>query len=318
MKALFFADYGKESMDRVRALGIEPYYIDEFALGKNGVEYDGAHNDAEIIVGFNPFPNVDIDQFDNLKFIQLVSVGFNHVPKDKIESKGILLCNNVGTTRFPISEWVVTQLLNICKDTRRFYDMQKAKHWENYENILEVARKKVTFLGAGNIAVETARKLKAFDAETTALNINEDPVENMDRVVHIDRINEILPDSDIVISCLPATADTFHMMNAERLGLMKKGSILINISRGTVIDESALIPLVKAGKFRGVALDVFEKEPLPKESELWELPGVIVTPHNAIFSDLYYSRVFDMVYENLRRYLAGEKTLNIVDFTRGY
>lgn len=318
MKALFFTDYGPEKMAKVKALGIDPVFVDEFSLGKNGVVYDGSHNDAEIMVGFNPFPNVDIDQFPNLKYIQLVSVGFNHVPKEKIMAHNILLCNNVGTTRFPISEWVMTGLLNICKNTRFFYDMQKEKRWEGNEDMLELAGKKVTFLGAGNIASETARKLKAFDAMTTALNINEDPVPYMDRVIHIDKINEVLPDSDIVISALPATKDTFHMLNEERLNLMKQGSILINISRGTVIDEAALVKIIKSGKFRGVALDVFEKEPLPQDSELWTLPGVIVTPHNAIFSDLYYSRVFDMVYENLRRYVNGETTANIVNFARGY
>ena len=127
-------------------------------------------------------------------------------------------------------------------------------------------------MGAGNIAVETARKLKAFDCRTQALNLNEDPVENIDEV----------------------------------------------ISRGTVIDQQALIEVLRSGKFRGVALDVFEQEPLDASDPLWDMENVYITPHNAIFSDLSASRVFELVYGNLAHFVRGEPVEHPVHFSRGY
>ena len=318
VKALFTIDYGKERMQKIRDLGIEVMFINESRMHDENFAMDPNYRDADMLICFNPFEKMALEHFKKLKFIQLVSVGFNHIPKEFSESTDIKICHNVGTTRYPIAEWIMTQILQIYKNSRLFYRQQQDKEWKVQKDILELSGKTVTFLGAGNIVVETARKLKAFDALTYALRRSEKPAEYIDHVLSIDKIDEILPISDIVISALPATPDTFHLLNRERIGLMKHDSVIVNISRGTVIDETALTQAIQQGKFRGVALDVFEQEPLPKKSPLWEQERVFITPHNAIFSDSSDERVYQMIYSNIVNFIEGKELLNQVNFERGY
>ena len=316
-KALFTQPYSAAEMQRVAELGIDATYIEESAFSEPGFSLPEQLRDIDLLVGYNPFVGLDLDQLPALKFIQLVSVGFNHVPAGDIQRLGIDIAHNVGATRFPISEWVLCQLLQIYKKAKVFCRQQQAHQWQVQTDILELTGKTVTFLGAGNIAVETARKLKAFDCRTQALNLNEDPVENIDEVIDIARIDEVLPHSDIVISALPATKETFHLLNGDRLRAMKDTAALVNISRGTVIDQQALIEVLRSGKFRGVALDVFEQEPLDAGDPLWDMENVYITPHNAIFSDLSASRVFELVYGNLAHFVRGEPVEHPVHFDRG-
>ncbi len=131
-------------------------------------------------------------------------------------------------------------------------------------------------------------------------------------------LNTFISKCDVAVSTLPSTPETFHLLDAHAFSIMKKGSSIINVSRGSIIDETALIEKIKEGHFRGVALDVFEKEPLDTDSPLWTFDNVIITPHNALYSDLYDTRVFEMIYDNLKRYLQKEELVNPVDFDKGY
>lgn len=318
MKALCTINYREERLQKMRELGIEVMFADELRMSDPNFVLDPKCLDADFLICFNPFAYLDLNQFQKLKWIQLVSVGFNHVPKEQIQSLRIKICHNVGTTRYPIAEWIMTQILQIYKNSRLFSRQQAAKVWKVQKDILEISGKTVTFLGAGNIVTETARKLKAFDAVTYALRRSEKPVDYIDQVYSMDKIDQLLPRSDIVISALPATPETFHLLNRERLNSMKDDSVLVNVSRGSVIDESALADALMCGKFRGLALDVFETEPLQETSPLWGMERVYITPHNAIFSDLSDGRVFDMIYANIQNFISGKELANIVNFERGY
>ncbi len=316
MKVLLFSDFTGVQVKKIEELGYTVYPLRENDLKDHPLRDD--YTDCDVMVCYNPFPNINLDKFNDLRFIQLLSVGFNHLPTSKIEEMGLIVSHNVGQTKFQISEWVMTFILNICKNTKYFLANQASHSWKHYYDIWELEGKNVTFLGGGNIACETAKKLKAFGANTLSLNLFTDPLPYMDKVVHIDEIDSILPDSDIIISALPATDETYHLINSEKIAKMKDGCIFVNISRGSVVNESDLSDALKAGKFRGVGLDVFETEPLPQDSPLWDTENVYITPHNAIFSDLYQERIFNMVYDNLKLYIEGHKVENIVDFKRGY
>lgn len=317
MKVLFTLSYGQENFNKLKQDGFDVEFCDETKMGNN-FRFPDSCIDADCMVCFNPFLHISLEDLPKLKWIQLVSVGFNHVPRNEIESLGLSLTCNVGTTRKPIAEWVVTQILQSYKQTRLFNRQQEEKLWRASKDILELSGKKVVFLGAGNIAQETARKLKAFDAVTCALNRSGKPAEYMDETDSIDEIDRVLPEADIVICTLPATPETYHLLSRERLSLIREDAVLVNISRGTVIDEAALCDLLEAGRFRAVALDVFENEPLPSESPLWSYDRVFITPHNALFSDMSGDRVFDMVYTNLVRFRDGLPLLNTVNYDRGY
>lgn len=139
-----------------------------------------------------------------------------------------------------------------------------------------------------------------------------------DKLYEPSEIKSLLKESDYVVICTPYTPQTHHLINADCLAAMKPSAVLINVARGNVIDEPALIETLKAGKIRGAGLDVFSEEPLPSSSPLWGLPNVIMCPHIAGFSPHYIARAMKVFAENLRRYIAGEQLLNVVQKERGY
>lgn len=317
MNLLFTIDYGKDCMDQLRQAGHIVNYVNESAPARQLTQEE---MDCDVIIGYNFFPKYPLSLFPKLKYIQLVSVGFNHIPIDEIRARNLPIYHNVGKTRFPIGEWVMWQILSNYKCATQFYCQQKEHVWRGIPGgeILELTNKTVVFLGAGNIAQEVARKCKAFDAKTIALNLCIEDTPFMDEVHLIDDIEKFLPTADVLVSCLPATPQTYHMLSEKRLSIMKDSALLVNISRGTVIDEEALIRVLNQGKFRGVCLDVFEKEPLDTNSPLWDMDRVLITPHNAIASDLSDQRVFDMVVNNINRYAAGQEPENPVHYERGF
>ena len=316
MNLLFTIDFGKENYALLEKEGHTVNYVDEFAPARDLTEQE---KNCDILICYNPFPKYPLSMFPNLKYIQLESVGFNHIPIEDIRQRNMPIYHNFGQTKKPIAEWVMFLLLNICKQGAAHQKQQKDHVWHiNKNQIWELEGKTVTFLGAGNIAQETARKLKAFDAHTVALNLTDDSAPHIDNVYTMDHMAEILPVTDVLVCCLPATEQTHHMLNRETLGMMKDDSVFINISRGAVVNEADLCALLAEGKFLGVGLDVFEVEPLPKDSPLWDFERVYVTPHTAIESDLSYARVFDMIHTNINRYMEGLDPLYPVHYERGF
>ena len=311
---LFTFQFGAENMHKVAELGYEVTYLPEETLTNAALSLP-----YEIMVCYNPFKRIDITALPSLRLIQLVSKGINHVPREVIEAGNIQITNNANSTSIPIAELIISYLLQIYKQAPLFYSQKQEKRWAPNRDILEVYGKTIGFLGTGNIATQAAKRLKAFDAIILGVNrTGQNPKEHFDKVYSIQALEEFLPRCDVVVSTLPDLPDTWHLLNERTLAFMKRGASLINVSRGSIIEEAALVAKLKEGYFRGVALDVFEKEPLSPDSPLWSFDNVIITPHNALYSDLYDTRVFEMVYDNLKRYLNREPLLNLVDFEKGY
>ncbi|MCT4563606.1 MAG: phosphoglycerate dehydrogenase [Maledivibacter sp.] len=313
MKVLFTYDYGEEKMRSIEKLGYDTIYIDEKQL-TNIKEIE----DVEVLVCYNPFNTLDISKFKNLKVIMLSSIGIDQAPLEYIREKGIILTNNKGGYSIPISEWIVLKVLEMLKNSRGFYTKQSNQRWQIDTSILELYNKTVGFIGTGTIAKETAKRLKSFEANILGLNTRGKDVEYFDTCYSIKEIDKILSLSDIVVLAIPYTNDTHHLINDTTINMFKDGSYLINVSRGSIIDEGSLIKKINGGKFKGVALDVFEKEPLPKDSPLWNLNNVVVTPHNCWISEMRNKRRFDYLYKNMKRYMNGEELINIVDLDKGY
>lgn len=311
-KAIFTYDFGPENAKKIEDLGFEVLLSLEDIFQPTPEMLD-----AEVMVCYDPFPKLDFSKMKNLKWIQLVSKGINHVPVE-LRKSSLLITNNTQTTSIPIGEWIVTYLLEIFKDTKGFYRKQDQKLWEQNRGVLEVYGKTVGFLGTGNIAREAAKRLKAFDATVIGVNEVDATQDYFDQIYGLKDLEEFYGRCDAVISTLPSTDMTYHMINAEAISQMKDGVTFVNISRGSVVDTQALIQAAKAGKFRGIGLDVFEVEPLPADSPLWTLENVILTPHNVMWSDLYYVRCFDTVYKNFVKYCKRETLNDIVNFARGY
>ncbi|WP_133628173.1 phosphoglycerate dehydrogenase [Fonticella tunisiensis] len=313
MKALFTYDYGKEKMDRLRSLGYDILVVKE-----DGLTYSDEIGDAEIMVCYNPFKTLDIQKMRNLKWIQLSSVGIDQVPIEYIKKQGIILTNNRGGYGIPIGEWVVLKILELLKQSYSFYRNQQTKIWKVNTSLLELYGKTVGFIGTGNIALESAKRLKGFDVRLLGINTSGRTVGDLDECFSLEKIDEVLGRCDIVVVTIPYTSKTHRLINKDRFKAMKRGSFLINVSRGAIVDEIELINNLKSGKIGGAALDVFEQEPLCSDSPLWDMDNVIITPHNSWISEKRNDRRFEIIYENMRRYINNEELKNVIDFKKGY
>jgi phosphoglycerate dehydrogenase-like enzyme len=313
MKALFTYDYGHEKMAWVQDLGYEVVYVHE----KN-VRLDDQTKDADILVCYNPFPQLDIQGMDKLKWIQLSSIGIDQAPVDYIHKAGITLTNNKGGYSIPIGEWIVMKTLELLKNSSRFHRQQQQRKWVLDTNLLELYGKTVGFIGTGSIAGEAAKRLQGFGTRILGLNTSGKATPFFLRCYPMEEMELMLKECDVVILTIPYTKKTHHLINEQTLGWMKDQVYFINISRGSIVDEAAFLKSIDNGKIRGAALDVFEEEPLPENHPFWGYENVIVTPHNSWISEMRNERRFALILENLRRYIHGEELLNVVDLQKGY
>jgi phosphoglycerate dehydrogenase-like enzyme len=261
----------------------------------------------------------DLEKMENLKWIQCVFSGINHFPLDYLKSKGIILTNARGVHRIQMSEFIVSLLLSIVRRSYHYTKAHLNRKWDPLK-IDELYGKTIGFVGVGAVARETARKLKAFDVRIIGLKNTVEDVENFDEIYGADQLNELFEKSDFVVTLVPLTEQTKKMIGEEQFKRMKKTAWFINVARGPVVDEQALIKALKEGWIAGAGLDVFEKEPLPEESPLWDLDNVILTPHIAGPTPHYMDRLMDLFIENLEAFVEGNtgKMINVIDYDKQY
>jgi len=313
MKALFTYDYGKEEMEAIRQLGYEMLIVDE-----NGIEYTEAMEDVEILVCYNPFKTLDISKMKMLKWIQLSSIGIDQVPMEIVRKNKIMLSNNRGGYSIPMGEWVVMKVLEIYKKSRLLYQQQDKKLWKMNKDVLELYGKTVAFIGTGSIGQESAKRLQGFDVNIIGVNTKGTPVEYFDTCYSITELKKVLAKSDVVILTIPYTEATHHLIDEAELKAMKSEAVLINVSRGSIINEKALVKHLQEGNLMGAALDVFEEEPLPSTNPLWDFDRVIITPHNSWISELRNDRKYRMILENMKQYIKGDNITNVINVEKGY
>lgn len=289
--------YTEEQLHMIEKMGWKVTFV------KNELEPIGIPTDQfDAVICNGLFLHNDIAEFKKLKMVQSTSAGMDRLPIEYMEKHHIMYYNAKGVYSIPMAEWAVMSILEICKNAHGFFRKRQEHTWEKDRSLLELTGKKVCIIGYGDVGHETAKRLAAFGTEITAVNrsrVEEDSV--ISRWLPLDRLDEALPEADIVILCIALTEETRGLLNVDRMRLMKQEGILVNVARGALIDEKALTSCLKEGKLRGTALDVFETEPLSAESELWEIPGVIISPHNSFVGDHVRERMFDLICENLKR-----------------
>lgn len=311
MKVLFTINYGEEKFNKIKELGYDVIFYPP-----NNIENNDEINSADVLVTYNPFKTLDISQMKNLKYIQTSSIGIDQIPKDEVIKRNIKVCNNRGGYSIPMGEWIVMYILSIYKNSINLYNQQVNKVWKTDFSVEEISGKKIGFIGTGTIAIEAAKRLKGFDVEIWGVNTSGSTKEYFDRSFKLKDIDEVLINCDTIISILPSTKETLGLLGKEKFELMKDGSVFINVGRGDSINENDLIENIS--KFRGVALDVFEEEPLSKDSKLWEFENVTITPHNSWVSSKNRDRTFERVYINLKNYIENKPLTTIVDMGKGY
>ena len=257
------------------------------------------YEEVEGIICNGLFLHHSIEKFVSLKYIQLTSAGYDRVPLEYVLQNNIKIFNARGVYSIPMAEFAVCGVLQIYKNVRFFYNNQINKSWQKNRNILELYGKRVCILGCGSVGIECAKRFKVFG--TTVIGIDINPCQNkfFDCMYGIDNLDTELSVADIVVLTLPLTQETKHIINKKRLLSMKKNAVIVNISRGAVIDEIALIDVLNNNYLLGAVLDVFEEEPLDVNSLLWENKKIILTPHNSFVGEKNSDRLYSVIIKNL-------------------
>lgn len=278
----------------LKKLGHEAVFLQNESekLPENAAEFDGVFCNGL-------FLHHPIESFTNLKYIQLTSAGFDRVPMDYVNKNGIRIYNARGVYSVPMAEFALSGVLSLYKEQRFFCDNQKLHKWEKHRGLKELFGKTVCIVGAGNVGGECAKRFSAFGCKVVGVDIA--PYENplFDEMLSLEKLDFALLSADIVVLTLPLTKETHHLFDKDKFDKMKKGAILVNISRGGTVDTKALIEALDT-KLGGAVLDVFETEPLEETSPLWDMENVILTPHNSFVGEGNADRLKNVILNNLK------------------
>ncbi|MGH2356965.1 MAG: D-2-hydroxyacid dehydrogenase [Candidatus Limnocylindria bacterium] len=255
-----------------------------------------------------------------LRWIHSVAAGVDRVAIPSVRERQIAVTNARGVFSRPIAEYVVMMCLAIARRLPQLLELQRERTWQPLRG-RELAQLTIGIVGFGSIGAEVARLLAPFECRILATRRHPDrgagDTPNLE-LMGLDRLDELLGASDIVVVAAPLTEETAGLFDAARLGAMRQEAWLINIARGRLIDELALRRALESGSIGGAVLDVFNEEPLPPDSPLYGTPNLIVTPHTSWSSDRVAERSIALFVENLRRYRAGQPLENTVDLAAGY
>ncbi|MDO4197852.1 MAG: D-2-hydroxyacid dehydrogenase [Erysipelotrichaceae bacterium] len=312
MKILVTRDIYKEYQDRIESYGYDVLY------SQNKVLSDEDLKDVEIVLG--TLNKEYIKKMPNLKYIHLSTAGSDNIAfLEEVKDK-VILTNSTGGFSDSIAEWVIAMIYFFYKKIGDYYLNQKDHIYKNLGETKSLIDSKVLIIGCGSIGLACAKRLKALGSYIVGIKrtAGEKP-EYVDEMYTTDKTDELIGDADIIVMAMPQNDETRHFMDESRLKLIKEDSLLINVGRGSAIDTKALIPLLKEKKFNA-ALDVHEIEPLSKDSELWDMENVFVTPHATGNETMAYTRkvLCDLMIENLDAYMNHRPLKNVVDFKTGY
>jgi phosphoglycerate dehydrogenase-like enzyme len=250
-----------------------------------------------------------------LEWIQSMGAGVDHLLAIPGLDPGIPI-TRVGSGFGPdMAEYVLGYLLALSLRLPRALEQQRARQWRPYA-AQALRGRTALVVGLGTIGAEVARLLRAAGLRVLGVRRHGGQHEAADAVYPVEALDGTLPRADILVLVVPLTAETHHLLDGRRLALLPRGAWVVNVSRGAVVDEQALVAALQDGQVGAAVLDVFEREPLPADSPLWSLPNVIVTPH--IAGPYAVDHVTEVFSENYRRLRAGEPLLHRVDRTRGY
>ncbi|SNX53089.1 D-2-hydroxyacid dehydrogenase [Thermoanaerobacterium sp. RBIITD] len=312
---LFLSKVNKKYLEEIKN------YVNQFYV----VSVDGREdaekyiNNTEILICYDGDVDIElIKKADKLKWIHLLSAGADNMPFKTLKERGIILTNSRGVHKYQISEQVLGYMLMFERGLNTFLRKQLNKEWDRSIRVSELFGKTICIIGIGSIGEEIARLSKEFGMKTIGVRRSGKPSKFIDEMYNDEDLLKAVSKSDYVICALPLTDDTYHMLNKEFFENMREGSYFINIGRGRVVDEKALIDALKNKKIEGAALDVFEEEPLPKNSPLWDMENVIITPHMAGISPYYMKRALEIIKSNLKAYLSEGEFINLIDLSRQY
>ncbi|MBS1840888.1 MAG: D-2-hydroxyacid dehydrogenase [Acidobacteria bacterium] len=280
--------------------------------------------DTDIFVGYS----LRADQLTHarkLKWIHSTATGVAQLMYPELRESGILVTNPRGVFSVPVAEHTLGMMIAMARnfpDSIRFQDQAKWSQqqlWDLPQQLSELSGKTLLIVGFGSIGQELAKRAKAFDMRV--LGVTRSGQSNGDlaeKIVAGSELHSVLPEADYAVIAVPETAGTKKLMGAAEISRMKRGARLINVGRGSLLDEDALIAALESGHLAGAGLDVTGIEPLPENSPLWKAPNLFITPHTSGVSNRLWQRETALLVELLELWFSGQSMKNVVDLSRGY
>ncbi len=304
--------------------------LDELRQRHPGVTFAGAATeedelreivDADAMVGWPT--NEHIVAGRKLRWIHAGSAGIDWISQvPELIQSDIVLTNGRGSYGNAIADHCFAMILAFTRQLREFTADQQTKVWSGRNhapNMLELSDATLGIVGLGNIGGEIARRGAGFRMKVVAVDLNPAAqAPGVEQVWGLDHLDDLMQLSDYLAVSVPRTRETIGLIDARRLALMKPSAHLIVVSRGRIVEEEALIAALQEGRLAGAGLDVTATEPLPTDSPLWDLPNVILTPHTSGASVQTRDRGWQLLLENLRRFIAGEDLLNVCNKEAGF
>lgn len=287
-----------------------------FILPCTDEELADAMGSAEILCG-RPTTAL-LKEARNLRWVQVTSAGVDRFPLGELRDRGIVLTNARGMHGDTIADHVMALILARTRQLPLRFENQKQRRWERGGQSRELAGATMGVVGLGGIGRKVAQRALGFEMEVVGTRRSGGDVPGVKRVVTPDRIIEILPVCEYLAICCPLTPDTEGLIGERELSALPSGAYLVNIARGMIVDEGALVTALKKGHLDGAGLDVFTEEPLSPESPLWDMDNVLITPHVAGQQSNYARKAAGRFAENLRRWHQGKPLKWVVDYDIGY
>src|SRR5580704_10470295 len=260
-----------------------------------------------------------------LKWIHSTAAGVAQLMYPELRDSGILVTNPSGIFSVPMAEHTLGLLIALARnfpDSVRYQDQSRRAQqelWEQPQHLNELNGQVLLIVGYGSIGHELARRAKAFDIRVWGVSRSGKGDSSVaEKIVPITQLHEVLPHADFVVVSAPETSETKHLIGAPELARMKPTARLINVARGSLLDQSALLAALQQKKIAGAALDVTDPEPLPAADPLWKAPNVLITPHTSAISDRLWPRQTTLLLDLLQRWFDGRDLFNQVDLHRGY
>lgn len=261
------------------------------------------------------FPRQALVDSTNVRWVSVGGSGTDHLAP--WNSDQLTVTNSAGVAAGMMAEYALGAVLSFSLDLRGFAKSQRERRWIS-GRMKPIEGKTLLVLGLGQTGQAAAQRAKAMGMTTLGVRARPQPTEHLDEVQGMEALPELMVRADFVLVCVPLLPSTRGMVGTDVLAAAKPGAVLIDVSRGGVVEEAALLNALRSGQLSGAALDVFETEPLPPEHPFWDMENVIVTPHCSSVYEGWAERSVAMFAENLKRYRRGEGLANIVDPARGY
>src|SRR2546427_3666354 len=266
-----------------------------------------------------------VEHAPRLRWVHSTAAAVGILPLKEIAARGILVTNSRGIQAPAMAEFVIGGLLVLARRFHLMLAAQRERRWIQNELTSDVwpwsvRGQTMTIVGLGTIGHEVARRAHAFGMRVIGIRRRTDQPKPsfVDRIAGPDELESALRGCDVLVIAAPFSDQTDRLMSGERLAMLNRGAIVINVARGQIIDEAALISALESGHLGGAVLDVFRHEPLDPASPLWTLPNVIISPHVSGVRPDHWDEVIDLFLENLRRFEHGDPLLNLVDVRAGY